>query len=177
MEMNMKEVGRRVDAAAMRIARTGSRLAHEDLRQQAWLAVCEARRGFDESRGTPFEAYAWQAAWRQAWRAEQRAARRDAEILTSPLPEVADDAPHPDRLAEHRRWSGRMGSQLALLVTTDRERDLLALAIGNLSGAEIARAWGVRADVVYKAGRAFRRRLAADERLRDLWADRPEEMR
>jgi RNA polymerase sigma factor (sigma-70 family) len=151
-----------------------------DLRQEAWVAVLDAQRTFDPTRGVPLHGYAWRAAVNAlrtyTWRAgspvyapikklDQLAGlTRDELDLELPGGSEGQD----DRLHDSRA-STDLESRVRHLL--NRGRYGMAVQLTLLDGVpprEVALLCGVPVTHIWEANNAAKRRLRADPTLRRL---------
>jgi len=151
----------------------------EDLRQEAWVAILQARGTWDGNRGVPFPAYARRAAvlsvHRYLWRSGKPVSG-PPERLKEAAPAVAD-VPVEDLVApEPPEISGRglaIFLRLALGIVLGI-RDGAAAARVLLKGEKpglVARETGIPARRVYHVSCLARKRLRGNRWLKAMAAD------
>lgn len=174
----LSEMNRVVDEVTRDYARRCHWAPVEDLRQEAWVAACAARAGWEPERGS-LAGYVAVAARRgiAAWliRASSPASaswHRRHDLMSAPRAsddaserafESGDGASWADEILDERRWRVRVLSRLIELVreTGATSVDDLVQAVGKATPKKPIGP-GIASEL---------ERLAKDETLRQMWAE------
>lgn len=161
---------------------------YDDLRQEAILAMLEAGRTYDATRG-PVNAYMWRAAciavraflWRNT--APVNASPHEFEELAGITRQAVDermlvDEQTPDELLAVHQWRQRVSSTLCAVVYQahdDRTDDMLVHSVlfREVKPGCVAADSGVPVAHVYQAVKRARRRVSRDLELYNLWRTAP----
>lgn len=154
------------------------RLSLQDLEQEALLAQVDASTRYDSARGTPFGAFAWQAATIAVRRfiltdSAPVSGRHDPRVLVGLYRQEFTD----DHESSHSQEDDFAEAELAALVRARLEAVVgeggaefsLQMLTGEYKPADVADAHGVEVSEVYRAVREAKKRIAGDPELFELW--------
>jgi hypothetical protein len=163
----------------------------DDLKQEARVAVLEARATFDSKRGVPFTAYARRACalalrewlWRESIPASasrnvitsKAGADKLRSIQRAPLTEVAglsSSAQPADTALDHARWAARVVGRLAGLLVAVDDGALAAAVLAGAPPCDVAASARVPVRRVYRAAWRAREAARADDGLHAMLAER-----
>lgn len=167
-----------VAKAAAHKYRSTARADFDDLLQQAWLAITQARNTFDPNYGIPFEAYAWRACMRALAKYVERTCSpvgggqtAVAKITTMQIVEWDRiDIGDLEGCLDAARWQHATRARLDALLAEVPDGALAALVLlDEYRPSEVAKRRRVPVKRVYRATTRARQHLAADVELRRLF--------
>lgn len=163
----------------------------DDLKQEARVAVLEARKTFDPKRGTPFAAYARRACalalrewlWRESMpvSASSHCIKSKAGVQKlrglqrAPVSELRHHlaaVPPTEAALDHARWCRRVSGRLGEVIAAVDDAEMAALVLSGAAAHEVASAAGVPVRRVYRAAYRARQAARADDGLRAMLAER-----
>jgi DNA-directed RNA polymerase specialized sigma24 family protein len=150
----------------------------DDLEQEAWVAVLEAKSTWDPDRGVPLHWYAWRAAalrlrnylWEHSSPVTGPRCRGEVlKGLTRAPAELLDDmaAKDPDEVEAVERWWAGLSEHVREIVRCGRHGDLATRTLlGPETAVEVALDTGWSVSLVQKAAWRARKRIRDDIDLR-----------
>lgn len=152
-----------------------------DLRQEGWVALLEAKRRFEPQRGTPFSAFAWVCVtfairnylWEQSAPVTGPKHRgRKLEGMQRESVAKIRHMPAPGDTTEAEAWWAQV-RQIVSTAILDGHGGHFAAAVllDGMHPADVAREVGLPATQIYRFTGAARRRIKADEAMRELLQD------